>query len=88
MPKARKDYKCSLCELIIPVGSEYHQQRVIPDGIYNDLFGTARSHVGCHETWIRNGDVLDWEYPGVDEFRAMMPAAASPNAAELADKVL
>lgn len=74
MPKARKDYTCDLCELLISKGSDYHYQRVTPwDHPANERFGDFRAHRYCYSVWVK----LDWDDYDVDAFREEITGLAA-----------
>jgi hypothetical protein len=68
-PKARKDHRCVLCDLIIPKGTVHVARR----GVDDDGPVTSRMHTDC-EAVTRNWSAYDWECSDTGEFRAEMEA--------------
>lgn len=63
-PKARKDYRCLLCELPIPKGTVHVARR----GIDDSGLCTTRMHTAC-ELVSKDWGIEEWENQDPYEFR-------------------
>lgn len=68
-PKARKVYRCLLCELPIAIG-ERHVKRcgISEGGHYNFRMHTACEKITADQLW----DEVDWECLDASSFREML----------------
>lgn len=83
MTIARKLWRCDLCGLAIPLGTEYYYRRLTPwDHPENERYSDYRAHIECNEFWSSGwGLDHDWEFPygyESDFLAAMREAEVAP----------